>query len=55
MQMGVRNQYLKELIIFDRIYKNDNKFGDIGDKFNFKVTIFLNKYKKVGLPENAYI
>ena len=31
--------------MFDKICKNDKKFGGIGYNFGFKVTIFLDKYK----------
>ena len=55
MQTGVRNQYSKELIMLDKIYKDDDKFGGTGDNFSFKVTIFLDKCRRVGLPEDAYI
>lgn len=41
--------------MFDKIYKNNDKFRDMGDNFNFKIIIFLNKCKRVGLPEDAYI
>ena len=27
----------------------------MGDNFSFKVTIFLNKYRQVGLLKDAYI
>ena len=29
--------------MLDKIYKNENKFSDLGDYFNFKVTIFYNE------------
>ena len=41
--------------MLDKIYKDDDKFGGIGDNFRFKVTIFLDKCRRVGLPEDAYI
>ena len=49
------NQYLKELIMFDKIYKDKDKFNGICDNFNFKVTIFYDKCRRVGLPPNVYI
>lgn len=55
MQTEIRNQYSKELIMFEKIYKDNDKFGSTGDYFSFKVTIFLNKNRSVGLPKNAYI
>lgn len=41
--------------MLDKIYKDNNKFDGTGDNFNFKVTIFLNKFRQVDLPENVYI
>ena len=41
--------------MFYKIYKDENKFSSIGDNFNFKITIFYNKYKQVRLPPNVYI
>lgn len=53
--MRIRNEYLKKLIMLDKIYKDDNKFCDIGDNFNFKFIILFNKCRQVGLPKDAYI
>lgn len=41
--------------MFDKIYKGDDKFGGMGDNFNFKIIIFLNKYRRVDLPKDTYI
>lgn len=41
--------------MLDKIYKDDDKFGGISDNFSFKVTIFLDNCKQVGLPEDVYI
>ena len=41
--------------MLDKIYKDDDKFGGTGDNFSFKVTIFLDKCRRVGFPEDAYI
>ena len=43
------------LIILDKIYKDKDKFSSIGNNFNFKVTIFYDKYRQVRLLLNAYI
>ncbi len=53
--MGVTNWYSKKPIILDKIYKDDKKFGGMGDNFNFKVLIFLDKYKQIGLLADSYI
>ena len=55
MQTVVINQYLKKLLILDKIYKDDNKFGGMGNNFNFKYTIFLDKCRQVSLPAGNYI
>ena len=41
--------------MLDKICKDEDKFSSTSDNFNFKVTIFYNKYRQVGLPPNAYI
>lgn len=55
MLTGVINQYLKEFIMLKKIYQNDHKFGGMGDNFNSKVTIFLNKCRQVSLLVDGYI
>lgn len=35
--------------MFDKIYKENNKFSGIGNNFNFKITIFFNKCKYINL------
>lgn len=49
------NKYSKNLVILDKIYKNEDKFRRTGNNFNFKVIIFYNKYRQVRLTPNAYI
>lgn len=39
----------------DKIYKDNDKSDGIDDNFNFKVTIFLDKYRQVGLSKDIYI
>ena len=41
--------------MLDKIYKDKDKFSGMGDNFNFKVTIFYDKYRQVGLLIDAYI
>lgn len=53
--MEIRNQYLKKFIILDKIYENNDKFNNTSNKFSFKGTIFLDKYKQVSLLESVYI
>lgn len=53
--MGVKNQYLKEFIIRDKIFKDDDMFSGRDNNFTFKVIIFLDKYKRVNLSKDTYI
>jgi hypothetical protein len=39
----------------NKIYKNDEKFKNINDNFEFKLKIFFNKCKRVELSSHAYI
>lgn len=55
MQIRIRNQQLKKLIILDKISKDDHNFSGIDDNFSFQDTIFLKKYRRVGLLKDAYI
>ena len=41
--------------MLDKIHKEKDKFSGTGDNFNFKVTIFYDKCRQIGLPPNAYI
>lgn len=41
--------------MFGKICKDKNKISSIGNNFNFKVIIFYNKYRQVGLSPNSYI
>lgn len=40
--------------MLDKIYKDEDKFSGTGDNFNFKVTIFYDKCRRVGLLPNAH-
>ena len=41
--------------MLDKIYKEEYKFSGISDNFNFKVKIFYDECKQLGLPPNTYI
>lgn len=41
--------------MFNKIYKDKNKFYGISNNFNFKITISCDNYRQVKLPLNAYI
>lgn len=55
MQTKIKNQYFKELIILNKICKDDEKFDDTDDNLSFKVTIFHDKCRQVGFSEDVYI
>lgn len=55
MQIESKNWYLKKLLIFDKIYKDDNKFNDIAYNFGFEILIFFDRYIWVSLLNDAYI
>ena len=48
-------QWSRELVLLDKIYKDDDKFSGTGDNFVFKVNIYYDKCRRVGLPPNAYL
>ena len=54
-QEDSNNQYAKKLTLLEKIYKENDKFSDTGDNFDFKLTIFLDKCRRVGLPRVAFI
>ena len=48
-------RYSKKLVLFDRIYKNEKKFEETNDSFDYKLLLFYNKCKRVNLFKRAYI
>jgi hypothetical protein len=49
------SNFSKKLILLDKIYRNDDKFDEIDDNFEFKLMIFQNKCRRVDLFQEAYI
>ncbi len=47
--------FFKKLSQLDKIYKNDEKFKNTDDNFDFKLKIFINKCKRVELSSYAYL
>ena len=41
--------------MLDKIYKDDEKFDDIDDNFDFKLAIFEDKCRRVDLSSEIYI
>jgi hypothetical protein len=46
--------YSKELSTLNKLYKNEEKFENTKNNFDFKLTIYLDKCKYVNLSEHAY-
>jgi hypothetical protein len=46
--------YSKELSILNKLYKNEEKFENTEDNFDFKLIIYLDKCKYADLSEHAY-
>jgi hypothetical protein len=47
--------FFKKLSQLNKIYKNDEKFKNTNDNFEFKLKIFINKCKRVDLSSHAYL
>ena len=47
--------YSKKLVLFDRIYKDEKKFGGTDDSFDYKLLLFYDKCRRAGLSKRAYI
>jgi Ni/Co efflux regulator RcnB len=46
--------YAKELSTLNKLYKNEEKFDDTENNFDFKLTIYLDKCKFADLSKHAY-
>jgi hypothetical protein len=53
-QSDERIIYAKELSALNKLYKDEEKFEDTEDNFDFKLTIYLDKCKFADLSEHAY-
>jgi hypothetical protein len=54
-QSRLVQNFFKKLSQLDKIYKNDEKFKNTDDNFEFKLKIFINKCKRVELSSHAYL
>ncbi len=54
-QSRLVQNFFKELSQLNKIYKNDEKFKNTDDNFEFKLKIFINKCKRVELLSHAYM
>jgi hypothetical protein len=46
--------YEKKLSMLNKLYKNEKKFDDTENNFDFKLTIYLDKCRHADLSEHAY-
>ncbi len=53
-QSDERIIYAKKLSALNKLYKNEEKFENTEDNFDFKLTIYLDKCKFADLSEHAY-
>jgi hypothetical protein len=53
-QSDERVIYAKKLSALNKLYKNEEKFEDTENNFDFKLTIYLDKCKFADLSEHAY-
>jgi hypothetical protein len=51
----ITKNFFKKLSQLNKIYKNDEKFKNTNDNFDFKMRIFFNKCKRVELSSHAYM
>jgi hypothetical protein len=49
------SNFSKKLTLLDKIYRDGDKFDEIDDNFEFKLMIFQDKCRRVGLLQEAYI
>jgi hypothetical protein len=54
-QSRLVQNFFKKLSQLNKIYKNDEKFKNTNDNFEFKLKIFINKCKRVELSSHAYL
>jgi hypothetical protein len=54
-QSRFEQNFFKKLSQLNKIYKNDEKFKNTDDNFDFKLKIFVNKCKRVELLAHAYM
>jgi hypothetical protein len=54
-QFRLVQNFFKKLSQLNKIYKNDEKFKNTDDNFEFKLKIFINKCKRVELSSHAYL
>lgn len=47
--------YSHELTQLDKVYKDEDKFHDTGDNFDFKLAIFYDRCARHGLSSDQYI
>ncbi len=49
------NNYAKEISSLSKIYKDENRFNDSENNFDFKLLIFFDRCSQMNLSEHAYL
>jgi hypothetical protein len=49
------DNYAREIIFLSKIYRDEDRFSDSEDNFEFKLLIFFDKCSQVNLSEHAYL
>ncbi len=49
------DDYSRQLILLNKIYKKNEKFSDTSSNFDFKMLKFYDKCRRAKLPEHAYL
>jgi hypothetical protein len=49
------NDFFRQLVLLNKIYREKDKFSDTSNNFDYKVMIFYDKCRRVELLSHAYI
>ncbi len=49
------DNYAKEIISLSKIYRDEDRFSDSENNFDFKLLIFFDRYSQVNLSKHAYL
>ena len=48
------NPWSREFALLDKIYRDEDRFSETRDTFNFKIIVFRERCRRVGFPPEAY-
>ncbi len=49
------DNHAKEIVFLSKIYRNEDRFSDSKDNFEFKLLIFFDRCNQMNLSEHAYL